>query len=59
MNNKRIQLMHGDCLEKMKKIKDDSGVGCVLINRKFIGIEKDLKYFEIAKQRINNLKIIN
>lgn len=31
-----------------------TGVGCVLTNRKFIGIEKDLKYFEIAKQRINN-----
>lgn len=29
-----------------------TGVACVLENRKFIGIEKDEKYFEIAKKRI-------
>lgn len=29
-----------------------TGVACVNTNRKFIGIEKDLKYFEIAKERI-------
>ena len=29
-----------------------TGVACVNLNRKFIGIEKDDKYFEIAKQRI-------
>ena len=31
-----------------------TGVACVNTNRKFIGIELDEKYFEIAKQRINN-----
>ena len=31
-----------------------TGVACKCINRKFIGIEKDDKYFEIAKQRIEN-----
>ena len=29
-----------------------TGVACVNTNRQFIGIEKDDKYFEIAKQRI-------
>ena len=31
-----------------------TGVACVNTNRKFIGIEKNNKYFEIAEQRINN-----
>lgn len=31
-----------------------TGVACKNLNRKFIGIEKDEKYFEIAKQRIEN-----
>jgi DNA modification methylase len=31
-----------------------SGVACVNLNRKFIGIEKDLDYFEIAKKRIGD-----
>lgn len=31
-----------------------TGVACVNTNRRFIGIEKDNNYFEIAKQRINN-----
>ena len=29
-----------------------TGVACVNTNRKFIGIELDKNYFEIAKQRI-------
>jgi len=29
-----------------------TGVACVSLNRKFIGIEKDEKYYEIAKKRI-------
>ena len=30
-----------------------TGVACKHLNRKFIGIEKDKKYFKIAKERIN------
>lgn len=30
-----------------------TGVACINTNRKFIGIEKDEKYFQIAKKRIN------
>lgn len=30
-----------------------TGLACIIENRKFIGIEKDEKYFEIAKERIN------
>ena len=33
-----------------------TGVACVNINRNFIGIEKDDKYFEIGKNRINEAK---
>jgi DNA modification methylase len=29
-----------------------TGIGCLNLNRDFIGIEKDLKYFEIAKERL-------
>ena len=32
-----------------------TGVACVNTNRKFIGIEKNEKYFEIAKQRIEEV----
>lgn len=31
-----------------------TGVACINTNRKFIGIEKDAKYFEVATTRINN-----
>lgn len=31
-----------------------AGVACVNTNRRFIGIEREHKYFEIAQQRINN-----
>lgn len=33
-----------------------TGVACVNLHRKFIGIEKDKKYFEIAKARIKEFK---
>ena len=35
-----------------------TGVACKNLSRKFIGIEKDLTYFNIAKDRINNTQII-
>ena len=33
-----------------------TGVACIETGRKFIGVELDKKYFEIAKERIDNLK---
>ena len=33
-----------------------TGIACIETNRKFIGVELDKKYFEIAKERIENLK---
>lgn len=33
-----------------------TGVACVNLNRDFIGIEKDSHYFDVAKQRIENVK---
>ena len=34
-----------------------TGVACKNINRKFIGIEKDTKYFDIAKNRIESILV--
>ena len=34
-----------------------TGVACVNTNRNFIGIELDEKYFQIAKERIENVKV--
>ena len=34
-----------------------TGVACLNTNRKFIGIELDEKYFEIAKNRIENHEV--
>ena len=34
-----------------------TGVACKNLNRKFIGIEKDEKYFNIAKNRIKNTEV--
>ena len=36
-----------------------TGVACVFTGRKFIGIEKDLKYFSTARDRINTAKYEN
>ena len=33
-----------------------SGVACKLLDRNFIGIEIDEKYYKIAVERINNIK---
>ena len=33
-----------------------TGIACINTNRKFIGIEKDRKYFEIACNRIKEVK---
>jgi len=33
-----------------------TGVACMNLNRQFIGIEKDEKYFDIAKKRIQNVQ---
>ena len=44
----------GDLVVDLTMGSGSTGVACVNTNRKFIGIEQDNKYFEIAKQRINN-----
>ena len=44
----------GDTVLDMFMGSGSTGVACVNNNRRFIGIEKDDKYFEIAKQRIDN-----
>lgn len=36
-----------------------TGVACILENRKFIGIEKDEKYFKVAQDRIKNTETTN
>ena len=43
------KLYQGDCLEVMDKLIKE-GVACMNTNKQFIGIEKDKKYFNIAKK---------
>ena len=38
----------------MRIMLSSTGVACVNTNRNFIGIELDEKYFNIAKERIEN-----
>ena len=33
-----------------------TGIACLNTNRKFIGIEKEKKYFNIAKERLGNVE---
>ena len=33
-----------------------TAIACIKNNRKYIGFEKDTKYFEICKERITDLK---
>lgn len=51
----KIELHNGDCLDIMDDFMGSgtTGVACKNMNRDFIGIESDKKYFEIAKERIN------
>lgn len=44
----------GDTILDFTMGSGSTGVACKNINRKFIGIEKDEKYFNIAKERIEN-----
>ena len=39
----------------MRIMLSSTGVACVNANRNFIGIELDENYFNIAKERINNI----
>ena len=36
-----------------------TGVACINTNRNFIGMELDEKYFEIAKERLENTSLHN
>ena len=36
-----------------------TGVACKNLNRNFIGIESDKEYFELIKQRIESLQLID
>ena len=48
------QLKQGDCLLDMFMGSGSTGVAAVNTGRNFIGFELDEKYFEIAKQRIDD-----
>ena len=39
----------------MRIMLSSTGVACINTNRNFIGIELDENYFNIAKERINNV----
>jgi DNA modification methylase len=66
---KTNEIYLGDCLELMKEIPDKSidmilcdlpygttAISAINTKRNYIGIEKDEKYFNLAKIRINTLK---
>jgi DNA modification methylase len=46
-----VNLMHGDCLERMSEIPDAS-VAALQLYRRFIGIEISEEYFKISQARI-------
>ena len=48
----------GDLIVDLTMGSGSTGVACVNTNRDFIGIEMDDKYFEIATNRINELKLL-
>jgi len=50
----RTYTKEGDTVLDFTMGSGSTGVACANLNRKFIGIEQDDKYFEIAKQRIQN-----
>ena len=47
-----IKLMRGDTVLDFTIGSGTTGVAAKNLNRNFIGIEKDEKYFNIAKERI-------
>lgn len=49
----KVSTNEGDTVLDCFMGSGSTGVACKNLNRKFIGIEKDEKYFEIAKERIN------
>lgn len=48
----------GDCILDFTMGSGSTGIACINTNRKFIGIELDKKYFDIAKNRIENHEVI-
>ena len=50
----RTYSLEGDTVLDNTMGSGSTGIACVNTKRNFIGIEKDDKYFEIAKSRINN-----
>ena len=45
----------GDTVMDLFMGSGSAGIACKLLNRDFIGIEIDKKYFDIAKKRIENI----
>ena len=51
------ELLEGDTVLDNTMGSGTTGVACVQTGRKFIGIEKDEKYFNIAKNRIETSQL--
>lgn len=48
----QIDLRHGDCLDVLRSLLDASVDAVVLEGFRFIGIEREAEYVEIARARI-------
>jgi DNA modification methylase len=47
------QILHGDNIELMKQLEDNSICAAILENKNYIGMELENDYYEIAKAREN------
>ncbi len=52
----KVSTVKGDTVLDPFMGAGSTAIACININRRFIGIEKDKKYFNIAKELINNYK---
>ena len=48
--------LEGDLVLDFCMGSGSTGLACKILNRSFIGIEKEKEYFNLALERINNLK---
>ena len=48
---------YDDLFDELQSLEEETGIACMNNNRKFIGIELEPQYFEIAKNRIQDIVV--